>query len=265
MAEATWLVDMAKVRTLILRAPGTNCDFETAFAFEQAGALVDSAHVNELVRREKLIADYQILVLPGGFTYGDDVSAGKILANELKLKLGEDIQRFVERGGLILGICNGFQVLVKAGILPLVEDGGRQQLTLAGNDSSRFECRWVYLQVNQKSPCVFTRGITALYLPVAHGEGKVMAEPETLGRLNVVVRYADDKGSIKAGYPFNPNGSADNIAGICDASGRIFALMLHPERFIRWSQHPRWSREAPRQHGDGLAIFSNAVEWVRSG
>jgi phosphoribosylformylglycinamidine synthase I len=256
---------MAEVRTLILRAPGTNCDFETAFAFEQAGSLVDSAHVNELVRRDKLIADYQILVLPGGFTYGDDVSAGKILANELKLKLGGDIQRFVERGGLILGICNGFQVLVKAGILPPVENGGRQKLTLAGNDSNRFECRWVYLQVNQKSPCVFTRGVSALYLPVAHGEGKVMAEPETLGKLNVVVRYTDDKGSIKAGYPFNPNGSADNIAGICDASGRIFALMPHPERFIRWSQHPRWSREAPRQHGDGLAIFRNAVGWVRSG
>jgi phosphoribosylformylglycinamidine synthase len=256
---------MAKVRTLILRAPGTNCDVETAFAFEQAGSVIDSAHVNELVRRDKLVADYQILVLPGGFTYGDDISAGKILANELRLKLGEDIRRFVDRGGLILGICNGFQVLVKAGILPPTENGERQPLTLAGNDSNRFECRWVYLQVNQKSPCVFTRGVSSLYLPVAHGEGKVMAAAETLSKLNVVVRYADAKGNVKAGYPFNPNGSADNIAGICDSSGRIFALMPHPERFIRWSQHPRWSREAPRQHGDGLAIFRNAVEWVRRG
>jgi phosphoribosylformylglycinamidine synthase I len=254
---------MAEVRTLILRAPGTNCDLETAFAFEQAGSLVDSAHVNELVRRDKLIADYQILVLPGGFTYGDDISAGKILANELKLKLGEDVKRFFDRGGLILGICNGFQVLVKAGILPPVENGEHQQLTLAGNDSNRFECHWVYLKVNQKSPCVFTRGISSLYLPVAHGEGKVVAAAETLDKLNVVVRYADEKGDIKAGYPYNPNGSADNIAGICDSSGRIFALMPHPERFIRWSQHPRWSREASRQHGDGLAIFRNAVEWVK--
>jgi phosphoribosylformylglycinamidine synthase I len=252
---------MAKVKTLILRAPGTNCDGETTFAFEQAGSAVDSAHINQLVRRDKLIADYQIVVIPGGFTYGDDVSAGKILANELKLKLGDDIRRFIERGGLILGICNGFQVLVKAGILPPVEDG--QQLTLAGNDSNRFECRWVYLKINQPSPCIFTKGIEAMYLPIAHGEGKIMTEKATLDKLNVVVRYADAKGDIKTGYPHNPNGSVDNIAGICDATGRIFALMPHPERFISWSQHPRWTREAPRQHGDGLAIFLNAVDWVR--
>jgi phosphoribosylformylglycinamidine synthase I len=252
---------MAKVKTLILRAPGTNCDGETTFAFEQAGSAVDSAHINQLVRRDKLIADYQIVVIPGGFTYGDDVSAGKILANELKLKLGDDIRRFIERGGLILGICNGFQVLVKAGILPPLEDG--QQFTLAGNDSNRFECRWVYLKVNQQSPCIFTKGIEAMYLPIAHGEGKIMTEKATLDKLNVVVRYADAKGDIKTGYPHNPNGSVDNIAGICDATGRIFALMPHPERFISWSQHPRWTREAPRQHGDGLAIFLNAVDWVR--
>jgi len=254
---------MVGVKTLILRAPGTNCDVETAFAFEQAGSVVDSAHVNQLVRREKLLSHYQILVIPGGFTYGDDVSAGKILANELRLNLGEDVQRFVNQGGLILGICNGFQVLVKAGILPPLV-GGNQRLTLAGNDSNRFECHWVYLSVNQESPCLFTRGISTMYLPVAHGEGKVMAEAETLSKLNVVVRYADDKGNVQVGYPHNPNGSVDNIAGICDASGRIFALMPHPERFIRWSQHPRWTREAPRKHGDGFAIFLNAVEWVKT-
>jgi phosphoribosylformylglycinamidine synthase I len=252
---------MAEVKTLILRAPGTNCDAETAFAFERAGSAVDSAHINQLVRRDKLIADYQIVVIPGGFTYGDDVSGGRILANELKLKLGDDIRRFIERGGLILGICNGFQVLVKAGILPPLEDG--QQLTLAGNDSNRFECRWVYLKVNQKSPCIFSKGIDAMYLPVAHGEGKIMAEKETLAKLNVVVHYADAKGDIKSGYPHNPNGSVDNIAGICDATGRIFALMPHPERFIRWSQHPRWTREVPRQQGDGFSIFQNAVDWVK--
>jgi phosphoribosylformylglycinamidine synthase I len=252
---------MAKVKTLILRAPGTNCDAETTFAFERAGAAVDSAHVNQLVRRERLIADYQIVVFPGGFTYGDDISAGKILANEIKLKLGGDIQKFVEGGGLILGICNGFQVLVKAGILPPLEDG--QQLTLAGNDSNRFECRWVYLKVNQDSPCIFTKGIEAMYLPVAHGEGKIMAQKATLEKLNVVVRYADARGGIKAGYPANPNGSVDGIAGICDATGRIFALMPHPERFIRWSQHPRWTREKPRQYGDGFSVFLNAVDWVR--
>ena len=254
---------MVKVRTLILRAPGTNCDVETAFAFEQAGSLVDLAHVNELARRGKLLSNYQILVIPGGFTYGDDISAGKILANELRLKLGEDIHRFVDGGGLILGICNGFQVLVKAGILPKLLDEDRQRLTLANNDSNQFECRWVYLRVNQESPCIFTRGISTLYLPVAHGEGKVTADPETLDSLNVVLRYADEKGDVQAGYPHNPNGSVDNIAGICDASGHIFALMPHPERFIHWTQHPRWTREAPKKHGDGFGIFLNAVKWVK--
>lgn len=251
---------MVKVRTLILRAPGTNCDGETAFAFEQAGSVVDSAHVNELVRRKKPFSRYQIMVIPGGFTYGDDVSAGKILANELRLKLGGDIQDFIKRGGLILGICNGFQVLVRAGILSSA--GGDNRLTLTGNDSNRFECHWVYLHVNQKSPCIFTRGMTAIYLPVAHGEGKVVAE--TLDGLNVVARYADESGNVRAGYPYNPNGSMDNIAGICDASGRIFGLMPHPERFIRWAQHPRWTREPPRERGDGFSVFLNAVEWVKS-
>ncbi|MGD9117827.1 MAG: phosphoribosylformylglycinamidine synthase I [Dehalococcoidia bacterium] len=254
---------MAKVRTLIVRAPGTNCDVETSFAFEQAGAVVASAHVNELVRRGKRISDYQIVVFPGGFTYGDDISAGKILANEIKLKLGDDIQKFVENGGLILGICNGFQVLVKAGILPQSVDAS-QQLTLSNNDSSRFECRWVYLNVDKQSPCVFTKGINSLYLPIAHGEGKVMAEPKALKGLKVVLRYADEKGKVSADYPNNPNGSADSIAGICDTSGRIFALMPHPERFLRWTQHPRWFREEARGWGDGFAIFKNAVEWVRS-
>lgn len=249
---------MAKAKTLILRAPGTNCDRETAFAFEQAGSQVDAAHVNELLRREKLLSDYQIMVIPGGFTYGDDISAGKILANELRLKLGEEIRRFVADGRLILGICNGFQVLVKAGILPELSS----PLTLAGNDSGRFECRWVYLSANETSPCIFTRGISTMYLPVAHGEGKVaVAEP---GILNVALYYADETGNIQAGYPYNPNGSIDNIAGICDASGRIFALMPHPERFVRWSQHPRWTREPWKEYGDGFRIFLNAVAWAKS-
>jgi len=253
---------MSKVKTLILRAPGTNCDFETKVAFEQAGAEVDSALVNELFRREKRLSDYQIMVSPGGFTYGDDISAGKIMANELRLRLGEDIQRFINDGRLILGICNGFQVLVKAGILPGLTDEDTP-LTLTGNDSGRFECRWVYLQVNGVSPCIFTRGISTMYLPVAHGEGKVVAERAALNKLNIVMHYADEAGNIEAGYPHNPNGSVRNIAGICDASGRIFALMPHPERFIRWTQHPRWTREIPRNYGDGLQIFLNAVTWAK--
>ena len=153
-------------------------------------------------------------------------------------------------------------MLVKAGILPPSIDG-KCRLSLAGNDSNRFECRWVYLRVSQESPCLFTRGMSTIYLPVAHGEGKVVAEAETLDRLNVVVRYTDESGNVRAGYPYNPNGSVDNIAGICDGSGRIFGLMPHPERFIRWAQHPRWTKEPPREHGDGFGIFLNGVEWAK--
>jgi len=254
---------MAKVRTLALRAPGTNCDEETTFAFQQAKAAVSRVHVNQLIRREALLSDYQILVIPGGFTYGDDISAGKVLANELKLKLGEDIQNFVDRGGLILGICNGLQVLVKAGILPRSPNGGAPPVTLAANDSGKFECRWVYLKVNEDSPCLFTKGIERLYLPVANGEGKVVTSAEALSDLNIVLYYTDEQGNTNAGYPYNPNGSVGNIAGICDSSGRIFALMPHPERHIRGTQHPRWTREGAKEYGDGFQIFLNAVKWAQ--
>ena len=253
-----------RVKTLILRAPGTNCDVETAFAFQQAGAIVSSVHVNQLIRREQRLTDYQIMVIPGGFTYGDDIAAGKVLANELKLKLGGDVERFMEKGGLILGICNGFQVLVKAGILPRLPDGGSPQLTLAANDSGKFECRWVHLSVNKKSPCIFTRGIDRMYLPVAHAEGKVIADPKVLPNLNAVLYYTDEQGNTSAGYPHNPNGSAGNIAGIGDASGRVFALMPHPERHIRGTQHPQWTRLGAKEHGDGFQIFLNAVKWAES-
>jgi phosphoribosylformylglycinamidine synthase len=219
--------------------------------------------VDELIRQRKPLVNYQILVIPGGFTYGDDVSAGRILANKLRLSLGDELQKFVDDGRLILGICNGFQVLVKAGLLPKSNEKHSQSLTLASNDSARFECRWVYLRANNTSPCIFTQGINLMYLPVAHGEGKVVIEPGAIEELNVALYYADETGDTRAGYPHNPNGSMNNIAGICDVTGRIFALMPHPERFIRWTQHPRWIREPRRDYGDGFRIFRNAVEWAK--
>jgi len=254
---------MTEVRALIVRAPGTNCDVESAFAFEKAGAQVELIHVAELIRRQRPLSGYQIMVIPGGFTYGDDISAGRILANELRLKLRDEIQRFVDDGRLILGICNGFQVLVKAGLLPRWTGENSQLLTIAGNDSGKFECRWVYLRANETSPCIFTRGIGLMYLPVAHGEGKVVIAPGALEELNVALHYADEMGDIRAGYPYNPNGSMNNIAGVCDATGRVFALMPHPERFIRWTQHPRWTTEARRDHGDGFRVFLNAVQYAK--
>ena len=255
---------MGKIKTLILRAPGTNRDDETMFAFQQAGAEVARVHVNQLIHREERLADYQIMVIPGGFTSGNDISAGKILANELRLKLGDEIQRFIEDGKLILGICNGFQVLIKAGFLPELSGGRSSLLTLASNDSGKFECRWVHLGVQKQSPCVFTRGIDSLYLPVAHGEGKLVVLTGALTESNVALFYTDEHGDISAGYPHNPNGSAGNVAGICDSSGRIFGLMPHPEDHIRGTQHPHWTRLGAREYGDGLRIFRNAVEWAKN-
>jgi len=251
---------MSKVQVLVLRAPGTNCDAEAAFAFEKAGATSSLVHINRLIRDGVRLADYQILVIPGGFTYGDDIAAGRVLANELRLGLGEDVRAFIDNGGLILGICNGFQVLVKAGILP----GNSTSVTLTNNDSGKFECRWVHLAVNGNSPCVFTRGIETMFLPIAHAEGKLVVGGDSLPDSNAVLFYTDAQHNRDAGYPYNPNGSVDDIAGICDDTGRVFALMPHPERFIRSQQHPQWTRRKNAEHGDGFRIFQNAVQWVQT-
>ena len=251
------------IRALIVRAPGTNCDAETAFAFREAGADVALVHINKLIGRGEVLSDYQIMVIPGGFTYGDDIGAGRVFANELRIKLGDDIRAFIDRGGLILGICNGLQVLVKAGFLP-GGDKAEQAVTLAANDSGRFECRWVYLKVNRQSPCLFTEGIEFMYLPVANGEGKVVTRGElSLPDSNIVLTYTDRYGNTSPSYPDDPSGSECHIAGICDETGRIFALMPHPERHVRYTHHPRWTREKLPEYGDGFAIFRNAVRWAR--
>jgi len=255
---------MSKVKVLMLRAPGTNRDIDTQIAFEMAGAgVIESALVNELTSKEKSLDDYQIMIIPGGFTYGDDISAGRIMANEIKLGLGKDIRSFVEDGRLVMGICNGFQVLVKTGILPGIAGQSEQPVTLTNNDSGKFECRWVYLKANEKSPCIVTRGIDMIYAPVAHGEGKLVTDRDTLEKLSVTLQYVDEKGKSGAGYPYNPNGSLNDIAGICDPTGRIFGMMPHPEDFVRWTQHPRWSSEKEQKGLYGLQIFRNAVAWAK--
>jgi phosphoribosylformylglycinamidine synthase len=217
--------------------------------------------VNRLIAQDERLADYQIMVIPGGFTYGDDIAAGKVLANELKVKLGDDILRFIQKGGLILGICNGFQVLARAGLLPDPVSGDPSHFTLTNNDSGRFECRWIFMKVNKKSNCVFTQGIDTLHLPVAHGEGKAVADPAVLPRLSVPLYYTDEQGKTGAGYPWNPAGSMNDIAGVCDSTGRIFGLMPHPERHVRGTQHPQWTRLGAKARGEGFRMFRNAVEW----
>ena len=254
---------MSQVKALILRAPGTNCDEETAFALQQAGAVTSLVHISQLIGHKQRLTDYQILVIPGGFTYGDDLGAGRVLANEIRLRLGADIEGFVASGRLILGICNGFQVLVKTGILPgpMNKPPG---VTLTSNDSGRFECRWVHLGVSEKSRCVFTKGIEYLYLPIAHGEGKLVAGATAIAHLDAALYYTDERGNRQAGYPHNPNGSAADIAGICDKTGRIFALMPHPERHIQPGQHPGWTRGKTGNGEGGIKIFKNAVQWIKS-
>jgi len=217
-----------------------------------------------LVFERKSLSDYQILCVPGGFTYGDDISAGKIMANEIRVKIGNSVDDFAKNGNLVLGICNGLQVMVKAGILPPRPENEVQELTLAQNDSGKFECRWCYMRANDSSPCVFTRGMGIMYLPVAHGEGKVVADSKAWDKISIAVQYCDDQGDINAGYPHNPNGSDQNIAGICDTTGLIFALMPHPERHIFGTQHPQWTRRGLKASGDGLQMFVNAVNWVKS-
>ncbi len=258
---------MAHPRVLILRAPGTNCDMETAFAFERAGAKSERWHINRLLENAGLVADFQILCIPGGFSYGDDVAAGRILANQIQHHLAERLAEFKAADRLILGICNGFQVLIKSGVLVENDPGHGPAATLTWNDSGKFEDRWVRLGVRGQK-CVFLRGIESMELPVAHAEGKfVTRDPAVLDGLaageqlvlKYLARYAEV--SEKVLYPDNPNGSVADTAGICDATGRVLGLMPHPERHIDPTHHPRWTRGEGRDPGDGFQVFRNAVEY----
>ncbi|MFO7168069.1 MAG: phosphoribosylformylglycinamidine synthase I [Chloroflexota bacterium] len=265
-------------RVLVLRAPGINRDADAAAAVELAGGCAERVHVNRIVAGSARIADYAMLIIPGGFSYGDHLGAGKLLAVDLAHRLGEQIAAFVADGRPVIGICNGFQVLVKAGILPGaapagdgVPEQGRMvpQATLTDNASGQFECRWVYLAADPTSRCVFTQGIERpIEVPVAHGEGRfVTRDRETLEALRaagqVALRYVAPDGG-RPGYPGNPNGSDDDIAGVCNAQGNVLGLMPHPENAALPHQHPRWTREPRRAEGDGLVIFRNAVRYAAS-
>jgi phosphoribosylformylglycinamidine synthase len=259
---------MKKVRVLVLTGFGINCDYETEHAFRMVGAEAERVHLNDLIAEGEKLLTYQILALPGGFSFGDDIASGKVLANKFKFNLFKFLQKFIKAGHLIIGICNGFQVMVKLGLLPGFKKNYRQQrVTLTFNDSGKFENRWVYLKVNPNSPCVFTRGIEKIYLPVRHGEGKFIPQDEAvLKKLHqqnqVVVRYVDKEGKLANGrYPDNPNGAIDDIAGICDVTGRIFGLMPHPEAYLFKTNHPRWTREKVPAEGMGVQIFRNAVQY----
>lgn len=256
---------MSAPQVLILRAPGTNCDHETAHAFELAGGNPALVHINQLLDDPSLPSGYQILCLPGGFSYGDDIAAGRILGNQIRHHLQQALVEFKEAGKLVLGICNGFQILMNSGLLLDDVEAG-SPATLTWNDSGKFEDRWVNL-ARSSEHCVFLQGIESMYLPVAHAEGKFVARDQgTLDALDrggqLALRYAPLNGSTDGvPYPDNPNGSQLAVAGLCDPSGRVLGLMPHPERHVDATHHPRWTREGLREQGDGLKMFKNAVNY----
>ncbi|MBI3587762.1 phosphoribosylformylglycinamidine synthase I [Candidatus Micrarchaeota archaeon] len=256
---------MATVRACVLYGFGINCDCETQHAFQSAGAFAERIHVNDLISGGRKLSEFDILAFPGGFSFGDDLGSGKVLGNKFKFNLKGELAQFVADGKLVIGICNGFQSLVKMGLLPGLEgDYFTQRATLTFNDSGKFEDRWVHLKLNPSSKCVWTRGIEGLYLPVRHGEGKFVAGDSVLDELErngqVVAQYVNASGGI-AGYPLNPNGSLRSIAGVCDPEGRIFGLMPHPEAYNHPTNHPRWTRGGVRgvEKHLGLKVFANAV------
>lgn len=272
---------MASPRICVVRAPGTNCDVETAFAFETCGGQPERIHLFRLLEQPALLDEFQIVCVPGGFSYGDDIGAGVIFSRQLMGRLSEAMGRFLQADKLVLGICNGFQVLLKAGILP-GGDGAWPppadhvpETTLTWNDNGKYTALWVRMRV-ESTQCVFLRGISEIEMPVAHGEGRIVVrDPSVIdqwrkqGQIALCYRpreghsQKESNGDSNAvlSFPDNPNGSVANIAGLCDPSGRVFGLMPHPERFLHSTQHPQWTRRQLTGNGDGLKVFRNAVDY----
>jgi phosphoribosylformylglycinamidine synthase len=274
---------MATPKVCVLRAPGTNCDIETAWAFELAGAKPERLHLNRLLENPARLADFQILCIPGGFSYGDDLGAGIIFSRQLRGQLNDAIRQFLTADKLVLGICNGFQTILKAGLLMRrgvaspAESGLESEVTLTWNSNGRYTDRWVRLKV-ASSNSAFLRDIDEFDVPIAHAEGRIaVCQPQLLEQLRQHNQIALCYWSARAAQlaatsgdptriellpePENPNGSLANIAGLCDETGKVLGLMPHPERFLFATQHPHWTRKGLRGEGDGIRIFRNAVTW----
>ena len=254
-------------KVCILRSDGTNCDSELAYAFNKAGGESKFVHVNQLRNKEKKLSDFQILALPGGFSYGDDIASGKILAVEMISYFKNELEKFRKNGKVIIGICNGFQTLIRTGLLPF-GDLGEMEASLTNNDSGHFECRWIRLSPEKGSKCPFLGNLENIgWYSVNHGEGKLIGSREVIKKIEekglVALRYVDEKGKPTQKYPNNPNGSANAIAGICDPSGQVFGMMPHPEKFIDITQYPNWRREnITIPHG--LPIFEGIINYVKN-
>jgi phosphoribosylformylglycinamidine synthase subunit PurQ / glutaminase len=262
---------LMKPKVCILRSDGTNCDIELAYAFDKAGGQSEFVHVNQLRNKEIDLSKFQILALPGGFSYGDDIASGKILAVEMISFLKNELEKFRNKGGLIIGICNGFQTLIRTGLLPF-GNLGKMDATLAHNDSGHFECRWVRLSTDKKSICPFLENILdGGFYSVNHGEGKILADENTIKKMEgqnlVAFRYVDGNLNPTQNYPENPNGSINAIAGICDPSGLVFGMMPHPEKFIEKTQYPNWRKlyqKAGNEKPHGLPLFENIIRFVNN-
>ena len=246
-----------KPKALVLRTAGINCEAETAYAFELVGADVDIKHINSLRACSKPLADYQFVAIPGGFSYGDDIASGRVFANELMSVLRDAFLEFVDRGGYIIGICNGFQVLTKSGLLPRSNGEAQQEATLSHNPSGLYTDRWVSLK-GDPSVCAWIPDDEVIELPVAHAEGQFTAPADVIERLQknkqIALRYHEGS---------NFNGSVDSIAGVCDPTGRVFGLMPHPERFLRWENHPQWTRLPRQREGAGVKLFRTAIRHAK--
>ncbi|WP_029246871.1 phosphoribosylformylglycinamidine synthase subunit PurQ [Schlesneria paludicola] len=269
---------MAAPRVCVLRAPGTNCDLETAFAFNSCGGVADAVHLYRLIERPAMLDDYQILCIPGGFSYGDDIGAGVVFSSQLRSQLGDVVQQFLTADKLVLGICNGFQTLLKAGVLPYGADGwgksdrSEADATLTWNHNGKYTARWVHLKV-AGSNNVFLRDIDELDLPIAHAEGRLVTRSESIvdkwrSQRQIALQYAPwARGSDGASHPLNdrwdanPNGAVADIAGLSDPSGRVLGLMPHPERFLFATQHPHWTRLRLEGAGAGYKLFQNGVNY----
>ena len=267
---------MASPRICVLRAPGTNCDLETAYAFDVCGGQSQRVHLFRLIEQPQLLDDFQILCIPGGFSYGDDIGAGVVFSSQLRGHLGEAVHRFLSSDKLVLGICNGFQTLLKAGVLPYGSDGwGTSErcdadATLTWNHNGKYTARWVHLKVSQSNN-VFLRGMESLDLPIAHAEGRLVPRDASVVERwrtggQIAIQYAVwDQGeapdAVNARWGANPNGAVADIAGLSDPTGRVLGLMPHPERFLFATQHPHWTRLKLEGDGAGLKMFQNGIDY----
>lgn len=255
---------VGKTRALVLNGYGINCPMETAHAIGAVGGNAEIRHVTELLDNPNMLEDYNFMAIPGGFSFGDDIGSGKVLSNKLRYKVGDGLLDFISRGKLILGICNGFQVLVKMGLLP--EPDFEQRVTLTYNESGKFEDRWAKLLINRNSPCIFTRELSEIELPIRHGEGRFIPATkkvleEIVGNELHVMQYINANGGLGGGYPWNPNGSVMDIAAICDRSGQVMGMMPHPEAYNHRTNHPCWNGGFGAT-GHGLSLFRNAVTYL---